>query len=356
MLFASALVFFVHAGCAGAAPAGNDAPPPPPPPPPTPVQLPLDAPEGLARAVGRNVGVQGRDLVLRVDGVELHVPYLSGQLVPVAGGQVVDLQAPRSFDVVIDALEVRIPDQSLKGAMSGRPGGKRPFRDLVVHTEGDSVLLDGHTTALNLPFSFRADPTITPAGRLALEFEKVKLLGIGVRGFLGAFQRPIEGAVNKGGHLVEVDQDRLVIDPFPFAGPPEIVATFTSVVVRDHDIVARLGELTPREETREPSGLVLSGGVLRSKKSVYFDVTLHLLADDGGALVVDPDTFGAQIAGGVARVDEDGDITMFVRAPGQAAVPTMVRPEGGPEEPRTAPEAAKAGEAPAVHAVPDAPR
>jgi len=66
--------------------------------PPTAVELPLDAPGGLAEAVGKPVSIEGRDLVLHVEGAEVHVPDLSGHIVPVAGGQVVDLQAPLSFD------------------------------------------------------------------------------------------------------------------------------------------------------------------------------------------------------------------------------------------------------------------
>lgn len=343
------LVILLHAGCGGSVREVRDEPPAPAP---TPVELPIDAPGGLAEAVGRPVSIEGRDLVLRVEGAEVHVPYLSGHLIPVAGGQVVDLQAPRSFDVVIDALEVRIPDQSLQGAMSSGRAGKAPFRDMVVHTEGASVLLDGHTGPLNLPFSFRAVPMVTRGGGLALELEKVRLLGVGVRGFLGALQGPIEGAINTRHHFIEVDEDWLVLNPFPFGGPPEITAAFSSVVVRDRDIVARLGELTPREESREPSGLVLAGGALRIQKSVFFDVNLHLVAEDGGALVIEPDTFADQIVGGVARLGKDGDLTVFVRAPGQRPVPAIVPPAGGPEEPKTAPEAARAGELPANKRVP----
>lgn len=221
---------------------------------------------------------------------------------------------------------------------------KAPFRDLVVHTEGDSVLLDGHTGFLSLPFSFKANPAVTRRGALGLELEKVSLLGIGLRGFLGAFQDPIEGSVNKRHHLIEVDEDWLVINPFPFAGPPEIHAAFTSVVVRDHDIVARLGELTPRAERTEPGGLTLQGGVFRSQKTVYFDATLQLVAQDGGALVIDPDRLPDQISGGVVKAGKDGNMVVYVLAPGQAPVKAVVEPAGGVAEPKTGPEAAKAGE------------
>ncbi len=314
---------------------------------PTPVNLPVDPPHDLADAVGKPTSIEGRDLVLRVEGAEVHVPYLSGELIPVKGGQVVDLQSPRSFEVQIHALEVRIPDQTLRHAMGEGPQGV-PYRDIVVRTDGDSVLLDGHAGFMNLPFSFKANPMVTEGGALGLQLEKVRLLGIGVKGFIGAFQDPIEDAVNKQHHLIEVDKDWLVVNPFPFAGPPEIHAAFTSVVVRDHDIVARLGELSPRQESKEPGGLLLKGGVFRNQTSVYFDATLHLVAQDGGALVIDPGTLADQVSGGVVKTSKNGDITVYVLAPGQKPVAAIIPPAGGPEEPKTAPEPAKPGEAPAT--------
>lgn len=307
---------------------------------PTAVHLPIDVPGGIADAVGQPVSIEARDLVLRLDGAEVRIPYLSGRLTPTGDGELVDLESPGSFEVTIDALEVRIPDQTLQHAMGG-PGEKGPLRDLSVRTEGDSVLLDGHARTLHLPFSFRATPAVTDRGGLGLQLEKVRILGIGVKGFLETFQKPIETAANKRGHLLDVDRDWLVIDPFPFAGPPEIHAAFTSVEVRDHDIVARLGELTPREERKEPGGLTLTGGVLRSQKTLLFDVTVRLLAQDGGALVIDPDTLSDQIAGGIVKNGKDGNVTVYVLAPDQRPVEGIVRPPAGPEEPKTPAEPAQ---------------
>lgn len=304
---------------------------PAPPPPQTAATLPINAPAGLSEAVGQPVGLEARDLVLRMDGAEVRVPYLSGHLTPNPGGDIVDLAAPTSFEVTIDALEVRIPEQSLQHALGNKPPGKSVFRDLVVRTEGASIVLTGHTGPLGLPFTFRAEPRVTPRGSLGLQLEKVRVLGIGVKNFLGALQGPIEKAANKQGHLLEVDEDWLIINPFPFAGPPEIHAAFTSVEVRDHDIVARLGELTRRAETKEPGGLVLEGGAWRSQKSVHFGATVRLMAQDGGALVIDPATLGDQIAGGVVKQTKDGDITVLVLAPGEAPLQPVVTPPSGPE-------------------------
>lgn len=322
------------AGCAAdeAVPAPTDAAPTEAP---TPALLPIDAPSDLAAAVGKPVSLEARDLVLRLDGAEIHVPYLSGELVAVEGGQVVDLDAPRSFEVTIRAIELRIPDQTLGSALGARAGKKGPFKDLAVRTEGDSMFLDGHLSTLGLPFSFHATPKVVRGGALALELEKVRVLGIGVKGFLRAFEKPIEKAANKRGHLVEVDEDWLVIDPFPFAGPPAIHAAFTSVDVRAHDIVARLGEIPPSEERKEPAGVVLSGGVFRNKKTLFFNATLRLLAQDGGALVIDPDTFGEQILGGTVKTTENGDPVVYVLAPGEKPIQPVETPPSGPEEPKT---------------------
>ena len=62
------------------------------------------------------------------------------------------------------------------------------------------------------------------------------------------------------------------------------------------------------------------GGVLRSGKAVLFDATVHVLARDGGPLVVDPATMAAQLAGGVVQLTPEGDATVYLLAPGAPAV------------------------------------
>ena len=64
----------------------------------------------------------------------------------------------------------------------------------------------------------------------------------------------------------------------------------------------------------------MTGGVLRSGKAVLFDATVHVLARDGGPLVVDPATMAAQLAGGVVQLTPEGDATVYLLAPGAPAV------------------------------------
>ena len=300
-----------------------------------PARLPLDAPGGLADAVGQPVALEVRDLVVHVEGGEIRVPYLSGQLTPAKGGQLVDLEVPSSFEVTVDALEVVISEQTLQSALAAEEGS--PLRDVVVRTEGDSVLIEGKAGKLGVPFSFRAAPGVTPRGALGLDLEKVSVLGIGVRGFLDAFEGRIEKAARKQGAMVDVDGNWLVIDPFPFMGPPAIHATFTSVVVHEGGIVARLGELSKREEARKGGGVELNGGALRSAKMILLGASLRLVAQDGGALVIDPATMVDQLADGVVKTLKNGDVVVYLVAPGDAPADAVETPAAGPEAERKAP-------------------
>jgi hypothetical protein len=304
-------------GCGEAeAPPAAEAPPVA-----APAHLPLAAPDGLVEVLGRDVSLEGRDLVLQLEGGAISIPYLSGHLSPVPGGDLVDLESPASFTVTLDALELVIPEQTLRHALFQPPGGAAlSFRELTLRTAGDAVLLEGRTAPLGLPFAFRAVPGVTPRGALGLRLEKVRVLGVGVRRFLGAFEQPIERAANARGPVLAVDADWLVLDPFASVGPPEVRARFTSVEVSADAIVARLGALTAREEESGSPGFVLSGGVVRSGKAVLFDATVHVVAFDGGALVLNPTTMDAQVAGSVVQLTPDGDATVYLLAPGAPAV------------------------------------
>ena len=254
--------------------------------------------------------MSGRDLVLAVDGAVVRVSYQSGWLIPV--GDIVDLASPGSFEVRIDSLEVVIPEQSIESSIS--MGDDPPFTDLTVHTEGETLVLQGHGGVLDLPFSFRGSPRVRADGTLAIDLERVRVLGIGVRGFIGAFHGAIASAVNKHGHLISVDRDELRIDPFPFGGPPKITAAFTAVEVREHELVARLGDERPAEPTGE-SELVLRGGALRTGKTILFGVTLRLVAKEDGTLVINPSRFDDQFERGFVTQTHDGGMTVHVASP-----------------------------------------
>lgn len=273
----------------------------------TPAELPVTPPLNLAEMVGQPVGLRARDLVLQVEGARIEVPYLVGRLVPV--GEYVDLDVPTSFVVEINAVELRIPEQSLQHAIGG-PGGESPFRELTVRTEGEVFVLEGNARMMNLPFMFRANPRITDTGKLALDLEKVRVLGVGMRGFLNTFSGRVERAVNgkpqRG--MLRVEEDLMILDPFPFAGPPEVRAVFTAVEVHEGGLVARLGEAP---EPTGPSGISLDGGVLRSGSSLLFGTTVSLVARDGGPLEIDPARLGNQLEAGFTKMG-DRTITLHV--------------------------------------------
>lgn len=297
------------AACA-AAPELDSAPPAPV----TPIVA--DSPvavQDLSASVGKPVDVDARDLVLTSGGVVVEVPYLHARLVP--NGDYVDLGRPRSFSVEVQALEIRIPEQTLNSAFTGGSADASPFRSARLETQGDSLVVDGTTKALHLPFTLRAEPRITKGGDLALDLEQVRILGVGVRGFLKAFQRPIEKAVNKKQHMLNVDEDHLVIDPFPFLGPPKIKARFTSVELKGDALVARLGE--GRKSSDQVAGIRLSGGVFRSDGTLFFDTTLSLVPQEGATFRIDVDRFEEQQAAGFAKISPGRVVTLFVPAPGE---------------------------------------
>ena len=281
-------------------------------------ETPADPPAELSSFVGQPVALRIRDLRLDLDGAEVLVQSLVGRLEP--RGEMVDLEDPTTFTVEIEALELRIPEQSIAGALKGPDGASTPVKDVSVRTEGDAFVVEGSVRPLALPFVFRADPVVTDDGKLALDLEKVKLLGIGLRGFLSTFERPVENTVNRGPRrgLLNVEEDRLIVDPFPYAGPPEVHARFTSFEVDETGLVARLGESPDAEGW--PHGLTLAGGALRTGNTVLFGSTVSLVAlDDEERLTLDPARLDDQISNGFSKLKGE-TVTLYLAPPGGAEV------------------------------------
>src|SRR5262245_18788587 len=165
--------------------------------------------------MGQTVSARARDLVLLADGVEVHVPYMEARMVPV--GEIVDLENPNSFTIDVEAIEVRFPEQTLgaafvRGLEQRGDGEPPPFKDVAVTTEGDTLVLKCHARTLNLPFTFRVDPIVTDEGSVALQLEQLHVLGVGVKGFVGAFERKIEKTANKEQRrLLDAEKDVFVL-------------------------------------------------------------------------------------------------------------------------------------------------
>lgn len=263
----------------------------------------------LADVAGEPVYVTAAGLRLQEGAVVLDVPYARLRLVP--HGTYVDLDDVATYDVVIEAMRFRLDAQALATALPS----KAPVDELTLSTDGEAFVVEGSASFLDLPMTLRAVPRATEAGRLELEMDKAKILGIGIVPVLDL----LEGPLSEGPGLFVVEGEHLYLDPFARPGPPDVEGRFTHAAIVGDALVATLddGEGEGVPEDVEGSWLVVEGGVLKSGGALLFGSRIRLVPEDAEYLTLSRG-FEAQIRRGYAK-QREGGLDLHVPPPGPDA-------------------------------------
>lgn len=268
-------------------------------------------------------------------GVVLNISRLRGTLRPTSASRPPTLDDKQSFLLHIDNAEISIDTASLGNLLSNHvfayPGS--PLKSLRIETEGDQLVQRGVLHGL-LPFTMRADVSLTPEGLIKLQPRTVKVFGIGVRRLMRFFGLQLEELAKvERGHGVRIEGDNFLLDPTAILPPPRTRGRVTRLTVGDGKVVQIFGGDTLPRQLAEPGPgpanyMYFRGASLRFGKLTMVETDLLILDDDPS----DPfdfflDRYNQQLVAGYNRNTPDHGLIVYMPDLGDIGKKPLSRPK-----------------------------
>lgn len=220
--------------------------------------------------------------------VALEIGVLQGALTPTRVGKPVSFDDPGSFDIAIDTARITLDTADLSGLLNQFVFHYHgaAIHDLHARTEGGRLRLHGKIhKLLTLPFTIVASVRVTPEGLIRLHPEQVEVLGIGVKGLLGALSVELDDLIRSNRlHGVTVDGNELALDPTELLPPPRIRGRLEALVVESAGVVQIFGRRREKSFAPVPplgrASIALRGGRLQFGKLTMLDADMRILRPD----------------------------------------------------------------------------
>jgi len=278
-------------------------------------------------------------------GVVLDIARLRGALVPVTTSRPPTLDDKRSFALQITSAEISIDTASLGNLLTNHvfayPGS--PLKSLRIETEGGQLIQRGVLHGF-LPFTMRAEVTLTPEGLIRLHPRTVKVFGVGVRRMMRFFGLQLEELAKiQPGHGVRIVDDDFYLDPTAILPLPRTRGRVTRLQVGDGRIVQTFGGAEPAtplvDAGSDPANyMFFRGAMLRFGKLTMVDTDLLILDDDPG----DPfdfflDRYNDQLVAGYNRNTPDHGLIVHMPDLGDIGKKLLSVPKQGAKAQRYTP-------------------
>jgi hypothetical protein len=254
-----------------------------------------ELPQALAHASEAKPGpveAEIRHVLYRVDDrVALQIDYLRGALVP-TGKAPPWFDDPSTFSIAVDTGEVEISPASLTALLNRYVFNYKgtPLKHLEVGIEDGELVQKGTLhKVVDLPFTIRAELSVTDDGRLRLHPTSVKVLGIGVKGLMRTFGLELDNLVKvQQGRGVEVADNDFLLAPSGLLPPPRIEGKLVAVRLLPDAIGQTFGGSTreghgEKIHPSDPSArnyMFFRGRVLRFGKLTMDDADLQIVDAD----------------------------------------------------------------------------
>jgi hypothetical protein len=238
------------------------------------------------------VEAEMRHVLYRVDDrVALQIDYLRGALVP-TGKAPPWFDDPSTFSIAVDTGEVEISPASLSALLNRYVFHYKgtPLKHLEVGIEDGELVQKGTLhKVVDLPFTIRAQLSVTDDGRLRLHPTSVKVLGIGVKGLMRTFGLELDNLVKvQQGRGVEVADNDFLLAPSGLLPPPRIEGKLVAVRLLPDAIGQTFGGSTreghgEKIHPSDPSArnyMFFRGRVLRFGKLTMDDADLQIVDAD----------------------------------------------------------------------------
>jgi hypothetical protein len=283
-------------------------------------------------------GVEMRNVSLHLaDGVVLGVVALNGEFVSHSANQPPIFDDPQSYTLRMKNADVSMDAASLtallKQALSRNPS---PLSDVTLTIEEGKVKAKGTLhKGVSVPFSMTATVAATPDGLLRLHAEKVKTVGVPVKGLLDLLGIDVANLMKMPpGSGIRADKDDLLLDTAVMLPPPRTEAKLVSAAVNGGRLQMKMsgpGQPPPRLPTLPlPSArnyLYFFGGSIRFGKLTMSDADMQLIdADPSTPFDFFPGRYEAQLVAGYSRNTKRKGLQVYMPDYSRAAKGSMLSP------------------------------
>ena len=259
-------------------------------------------------------GVEMRNVRLHVaDGVVLAVRALDGELVGRAPGVPPTFDDPQSYTLRLRTATLAMDPASLTTLLSrqGVAGPAAPIRELRVTIEDGALMVRGKLhKGVTVPFSMVAAVSAAADGSMRLHAEKLKAVGVPVKGLLDLFGIDVADLMKTGkGSGIRADGDDLLIDTAGILPPPRTEGRLQQVAIAGQRLALTMtgsASPPPRPPTlpwpRGRNYIYFFGGSIRFGKLTMADADMQLIdADPRDPFEFFPVRYDAQLIAGYSR-------------------------------------------------------
>jgi len=266
------------------------------------------------------VQAQMRNVIFRfTDDVAVHIKSMNGALLPAGGNDFPVFDDKSSFILRIDAGEVTITAQDLGNVLNSyvfaRPGA--PLAGISVSIDKNLLKIKGRLRGKGeIPFETQGTLSLTPEGKARLHTEKVKALGVPVKGLMDTLGIEIADLIKSGKVPgVGTQENDLILDLSTVLPPPHIQGKVVSIRIEGNYIVLVFGDSgTKAAKLQNRNYMAFKGNRLRFGKLTMdgADVTLFDM-DPQDPMVFFLDHYRDQLAAGYTKISSNFALRVYIK-------------------------------------------
>ena len=282
-----------------------------------------------------------RNVHLHLDGgVDLAVKTLRGEMRSTRAGEPPVFDDPQSYVLEVSDGDVSL-DMASMGALMNRQmtrAGSAPLSDVEVGTDGARLTLKAKLhKGVSVPVAMKAAVSATPDGRMRLQTESIRALGIPARKLMDLFGLSVEDLVTiKNQRGLEIHDNDIIIGPGDTLPPPRILGRLSRVWI-DRGVLRQtfgspvaLAALPAQPATTEAVNYIyFKGSTLRFGRLTMSNADLMLIdADPRDVFDFSPSQYRRQLMAGYSKNGDGGVLRTLMPDFNDLASGVDLRPAG----------------------------
>jgi hypothetical protein len=269
-------------------------------------------------------GIEMRNVGLHVaDGVVLAIRTLDGEFISHSQSEPPVFDDPKSYTLRVKSADMQLDSASLTNLLQqSLKEHPAPISDVKVTIEGGKMQAAGKLKkGVTVPFTMTATVSSTPEGLLRLHAEKLKAVGVPVKGLLDLLGLNVDDLMKMPpGSGLRAEKDDLLMDAAVMLPPPKTEGRLQSAEIVGDRLHLRM--TGPGAPPARPSTLPLPssknylyffGGSIRFGKLTMSDADLQLIdADPKTPFDFFPAKYEAQLIAGYSHNTKRKGLQVFM--------------------------------------------